>query len=61
MSPGVIAAGSRRRARFLIVVNNPPDLAGYSPGSGFAVADAIRTWLLVTAVTTVTRPELVRW
>jgi hypothetical protein len=60
MSPGVIAAGAWRRARFLIVVNNPPDLAGYSPGSGVAGADAVRTWLLVSVVTAATRPELVR-
>jgi hypothetical protein len=60
MSPGVTGAGDRRRARFLIAVNNPPDLAGYSPGSGFVVAAAIRVWLLVPVVTAATRLEPVR-
>jgi hypothetical protein len=56
MSPGVTAAGDRRKVRFLMVVSNPPDLAGYSPGSGFVMAGPIRTCLLVPAVTAATRP-----
>ena len=39
-----------------MVVNNPPDLAGYLPGSGLVVAGAMRTWLLVPPI----RPMLDR-
>ena len=39
-----------------MVVISPPDLAGYSPGSGLVAVGAIRTWLLVPAVTAATRP-----